>query len=119
MSIMAVHVFHDVKWVKEHAMFMETGYNHIRLTTTRLHTVLILTDRAVATLRHEEATASSFYDRWKNGIMMHELMFNELVVESQYLLKLRSGKITKNTPSCHSYMPSSDVMLLLDVFWKP
>jgi len=29
------------------------------------------------------------------GVMMHELTFNELVVESQYLLKLQSDKITK------------------------
>jgi len=38
----------------------------------------------------------------KNGVLTHELTFNELVVESQYLLKLQSGKITKNTLSCHS-----------------
>jgi len=52
--------------------------------------------RAVAMLRHEEATSSSLYDLWKNGVgvIMHELTFNELVVESQYLLKLQSGKIT-------------------------
>ena len=33
----------------------------------------------------------------KNGIgtLAHELTFNELVVESQYLLTLQSGKITK------------------------
>ena len=38
--------------------------------------------------------------RYKNGengigVMMHELTFNELVVESQYLLTLQSGKVTK------------------------
>jgi len=39
----------------------------------------------------------------KNGMgaMTHELTFNELVEESQGLLKLQSCKI-KNTPSCHS-----------------
>ena len=29
------------------------------------------------------------------GVMTHELTFDELVIESQYLLKLQSGKITK------------------------
>ena len=40
------------------------------------------------------------YDRWKNSIsvMTHELTFIELVVESQYLLKLQSGKTTKKYP---------------------
>jgi len=36
----------------------------------------------------------------KNGVVMHELTSNELVVESQYLLKLQSGKIAKKN---HSY----------------
>ena len=31
------------------------------------------------------------------GVTTHELTFNELVVESRYLLKLQSGKITKKT----------------------
>ena len=29
------------------------------------------------------------------GVVTHELTFNELVVESQYLFKMQSGKITK------------------------
>ena len=39
----------------------------------------------------------SRYMTGKNGIGVttHELTFSELVVESQYLLKLQSGKITK------------------------
>jgi len=32
------------------------------------------------------------------GVMTHELTFNELVVESQHLLKLQSIKITKKYP---------------------
>jgi len=35
------------------------------------------------------------------GVMMHELVFNELVVDSQYMLKLQSDKITKNTGKSH------------------
>ena len=35
------------------------------------------------------------------GVMMHELVFNELVVDSQYMLKLQSDKITKNTRKSH------------------
>ena len=31
---------------------------------------------------------------------MHELTSNELVVESQYLLKLQSGKIAKKSQLC-------------------
>ena len=40
----------------------------------------------------------------KNGIraMMHEFTFNELVAESQYLLKLQSSKITENTGKSHN-----------------
>jgi len=32
------------------------------------------------------------------GIMRHEITFNVLVVESQHLLKLQSGKITQKYP---------------------
>jgi len=46
---------------------------------------------AVATLRNEEAIIASS----GIGVMTHEMTFNELLVESQYLLKLQSGKITK------------------------
>ena len=36
-------------------------------------------------------------EKWRrrNRVMTHELTFNELIVESQYLLKLKSSKITK------------------------
>ena len=52
------------------------------------------------------------------GVMTRELTFNELVAESQYLLKLQSGKITKIprlvTAKCPRQM--SRCQLSLDAF---
>jgi len=45
-------------------------------------------------------------EKWhrRKTAMTHELTFNELVIESQYLLKLQSAKFQKYPvgPSCHS-----------------
>jgi len=53
--------------------------------------------RAVATRSGTRRQLPPRYVTGENGIgvMMHELTFNELVVESRYLLKLQSDKITK------------------------
>ena len=61
---------------------------------------------------------ASLYDRRKNGIMTSELTFNELVVESQHLLKFKSGKIMKiprlvtaKCPHQRSHCQSPDAFL--------
>ena len=67
---------------------------------------LFLKCRAVAVLRHEEAIASSLYERRKNGIgvMMHELTFSKLVVESQYLLYIYIHKTAPLKPNLFASM---------------
>ena len=64
-------------------------------------------------IKTERLRNTNMLDKCRNVTLAKKQ--RELVVESQYLLKLQSGKITKK-PSCHSWMLSSDVMLSLDAF---